>query len=55
MQYDFFISYTSADKSWAVWIAQQLEKLGYSVLIQEWTFQDGPAVVYPDWLSALPD
>jgi tetratricopeptide (TPR) repeat protein len=36
---DFFISYTSADRHWAEWIAWQLEEAGYSVDIQVWDFQ----------------
>jgi hypothetical protein len=38
---DFFISYNSADKSWAVWIAWQLEEAGYTTIIQEWDFGVG--------------
>lgn len=35
---DFFISYTSADRHWAEWIAWQLEEAKYSVDIQVWDF-----------------
>ena len=28
---DFFVSYTSADRAWAEWIAWQLEAEGYQV------------------------
>ncbi len=38
---DFFISYNSADESWAEWIAWQLEEAGYSVMIQAWDFKAG--------------
>jgi hypothetical protein len=38
---DFFISYTSADRAWAEWIAWQLEDCGYSVIIQAWDFRPG--------------
>jgi hypothetical protein len=38
---DFFISYTSADKNWAEWIAWQLEDAGYQVVIQAWDFRPG--------------
>src|SRR5579859_6949158 len=38
---DFFISYTSADKRWAEWLAWQLEAAGYTTLIQAWDFQAG--------------
>ena len=39
--WDFFISYTTADQSWAEWIAWQLEGAGYRVLIQAWAFPRG--------------
>jgi len=29
---DFFVSYTSADRTWAEWIAWQLEQAGYQVM-----------------------
>ena len=38
---DFFISYNRADKSWAVWIAWQLEDAGYATAIQVWDFRPG--------------
>ncbi|KAA3619500.1 MAG: TIR domain-containing protein [Calditrichaeota bacterium] len=38
---DFFISYTRADKAWAEWIAWQLEKADYSLIIQAWDFHAG--------------
>jgi hypothetical protein len=38
---DFFISYTGQDRSWAVWIAWQLEEAGYSTIIQAWDFRPG--------------
>lgn len=38
---DFFISYNGADKEWASWIAWQLEKAGYSVVVQAWDFRPG--------------
>jgi tetratricopeptide (TPR) repeat protein len=37
----FFISYTSADRVWAEWIAWQLEEAGYQVKIQAWDFSPG--------------
>ncbi|AOS83510.1 hypothetical protein BIU88_04750 [Chlorobaculum limnaeum] len=40
-QKDFFISYTSADRQWAEWIAWHLEKAGYSTVIQAWDFRAG--------------
>ena len=38
---DFFISYSSTDKTWAEWIAWQLEEAGHSVVIQVWDFLPG--------------
>ncbi|GAA4397852.1 hypothetical protein GCM10023187_07750 [Nibrella viscosa] len=35
---DFFISYNQHDRTWAEWIAWQLEEAGYSVVIQAWDF-----------------
>ncbi|HKS40162.1 MAG TPA: FxSxx-COOH system tetratricopeptide repeat protein [Blastocatellia bacterium] len=38
---DFFISYNKADRTWAEWIAWQLEEADYSVVIQAWDFRPG--------------
>ena len=38
---DFFVSYTSADRAWAEWIAWELEADGYQVVIQAWDFTPG--------------
>jgi hypothetical protein len=38
---DFFVSYTSADRAWAEWIAWQLEAEGYQVIVQAWDFTPG--------------
>src|ERR1041385_857203 len=38
---DFFISYTSKDVKWAVWIAWILEEAGYTVFIQAWDIRPG--------------
>ena len=38
---DFFISYASADRSWAEWIAWQLEAAGLTTVIQAWDFHAG--------------
>lgn len=38
---DFFISYTTADREWAEWIAWQLEDAGYKCRIQAWDFIPG--------------
>lgn len=39
--WDFFVSYTQADRSWAEWIAWTLEETGYRVLVQAWDFVPG--------------
>lgn len=38
---DFFISYNSADRGWATWIAWQLEETGYTTILQAWDFRPG--------------
>jgi len=38
---DFFISYNSADKTWAEWTAWTLEEAGYSTALQAWDFRPG--------------
>lgn len=38
---DFFISYASADCTWAEWIAYVLEEEGFQVVIQAWDFRPG--------------
>lgn len=38
---DFFISYASADQSWAEWIGYVLEEEGFTVVIQAWDFRPG--------------
>jgi tetratricopeptide (TPR) repeat protein len=38
---DFFVSYTSADRVWAEWIAWQLEQASYQVIVQAWDFEPG--------------
>jgi hypothetical protein len=38
---DFFVSYNSADREWAEWIAGQLEQAGYTTVIQAWDFGPG--------------
>src|SRR5580704_7914741 len=40
-RWDFFVSYTQADRAWAEWIAWQLEEDGYRVLIQAWDMVPG--------------
>ena len=60
----FFISYTNADRSWAEWIAWQLEQAGYTTLIQACDFRPGSmdsatkgaertiAVLSPDYFNS---
>ena len=37
----FFVSYNSADRDWAVWIAWELEQAGYTTSVQAWDFMPG--------------
>ena len=39
--WDFFVSYTQADRAWAGWIAWTLEEDGYRVLVHAWDFVPG--------------
>ena len=41
----FFISYNSADRTWAEWIAWQLEEAGYTTVLQAWDFRPGSSFV----------
>jgi hypothetical protein len=45
-QVDFFISYTSADRAWAEWIAWQLKEAGSSVVLQAWDMVAGRDFVH---------
>jgi hypothetical protein len=38
---DFFISYTGVNRTWAEWIAVQLEAAGYTIVLQAWDFRPG--------------
>ncbi len=38
---DFFISYTSADKPWAEWVAWIVEEAGHTTIVQAWDFRPG--------------
>jgi hypothetical protein len=49
-EWDFFVSYTQADRPWAEWIAWMLEDDGYRVLIQAWDFVPGS-----NWLGNMHD
>lgn len=48
--YDFFVSYTQADRAWAEWIAWDLEETGHRVLVQAWDFVPGS-----NWVSRMQD
>jgi tetratricopeptide (TPR) repeat protein len=43
---DFFVSYTSADRAWAEWIAWQLQQAGSSVVLQAWDMVAGRDFVH---------
>lgn len=44
--WDFFVSYSKADRSWAEWIAWQLEEVGgFRVLVQAWDMVPGTSFV----------
>jgi Tfp pilus assembly protein PilF len=45
-QVDFFVSYTSADRAWAEWIAWQLKQDGASVVLQAWDMVPGRDFVH---------
>ncbi|MET8760861.1 FxSxx-COOH system tetratricopeptide repeat protein [Lentzea sp. NPDC004782] len=46
--WDFFVSYTGADRTWAEWIAWELEAQGHLVLIQAWDMVPGT-----DWFERM--
>jgi TIR domain/NB-ARC domain len=43
---DFFVSYTSADRTWAEWIAWELEAAGYTTVLQAWHMPPGSSFVH---------
>jgi tetratricopeptide (TPR) repeat protein len=45
-QLDFFISYTAVNRSWAEWIAVQVERVGYTTTLQSWDFGAGTDFVH---------
>lgn len=45
MRKDFFISYSSSDTNWATWIAEILESVGYTTIIQAWDFKPGGSFI----------
>jgi hypothetical protein len=48
--YDFFVSYTQADRAWAEWLAWDLEQTGHRVLVQAWDFVPGS-----NWVARMQD
>ena len=46
--WDFFVSYTAADRAWAVWVAWVLEEAGFRVLVQAWDFVAGS-----NWVAGM--
>lgn len=38
---DFFVSRRGVDQAWATWIAEMLENVGYTTMIQDWDFEIG--------------
>jgi hypothetical protein len=46
--WDFFVSYTQADRAWAEWIAWELEQDGHQVLVQAWDFIPGS-----NWMQGM--
>jgi hypothetical protein len=48
--WDFFVSYTQADRAWAEWIAWVLEEGGHRVLVQAWDFVPGS-----NWVQGMQD
>ena len=46
--WDFFVSYTQADRAWAEWIAWLLEEDGHRVLVQAWDMVAGS-----HWISRM--
>jgi hypothetical protein len=43
---DFFISYTATDDAWAQWIAVELERAGYTTVVQAFDFRPGADFVH---------
>ena len=40
-EFDFFVSFTGADRDWARWIAWHLEDAGFRVFFQDWDIGPG--------------
>lgn len=50
---DIFVSYTSADRDWAFWIGQELEKLGHTARIDAWEISGGDDIAA--WMEERTD
>lgn len=50
--WDFFISYTAADRRWAEWIAVTLENHGYSTFVQAFDIRPGSDFVHQIQLAS---
>jgi TIR domain len=46
---DVFVSFTSCDRQWAFWIAQELAKLGHVPHVHEWEISAGGDI--PKWME----
>jgi hypothetical protein len=46
---DIFVSYTSSDRHWALWVAQELEALGHTPRVHEWEISGGGDI--PGWIE----
>src|ERR1039457_2043333 len=46
--WDFFVSYSQADRAWAEWIAWELEAARHRVLVQPWDFVPGS-----NWIQGM--
>jgi TIR domain len=46
---NIFVSYTSSDRHWALWVAQELEALGHTPRVHEWEISGGGDI--PGWIE----
>ena len=47
---DIFVSYTSSDHDWAMWIAKELQALGHKPYVHEWEIGAGDDIYA--WMEA---
>jgi hypothetical protein len=50
---DIFVSYTSSDREWAFWIAQELEKLDHTAHVHDWEIGAGGDIA--SWMEERHD